>query len=54
MIQALLTKIQPHKKQSRSYAQVVSDEDRRVVVKLLKRAAQRANADQKRLIHSAK
>ncbi|MDN5274731.1 MAG: hypothetical protein JWP06_632 [Candidatus Saccharibacteria bacterium] len=54
MIKKLFLSLRPNKNVPRVYSRVVSDENRQTVVKLLRQAAQEANADQKNLVRSAK
>lgn len=55
MIKQLLSRLRSRQNVPRVYSRVVSDEkNRQTVVELLRQAAQEANADQKKLVQSAK
>jgi|GEM_PF-7121201 len=55
MIKRLLSHMRSRQNVPRVYSRVVSNEkDRKTVIKLLRQAAQEANADQKKLVQSAK
>lgn len=54
MMKKLFARLRSGRSNPRVYSRVVADEDQKIVVELLRQAAQEANADQKNLVRSGK